>query len=713
MSCCLEKLHSSITILSLLLHVKEHPGLFLFSRLGQRFLTKGHTTPIAPTPHLIPIQAMRFSNSIRVLVALILCLHPLLHAAVLGHWRFEGTGSAFLADSSGNNISLMVVNTAPVSATSTGFPNPIPTIGQANLQAANFGLFQTGNFSAGDRPAFTVSDITVEAFAKLGAVTPGTQYIAAQWAFTGGNQRSWGFAVAGSTPPAGLAQGELFMVASANGSTTFVLGSGLVIPVGTAQHLAVSFDSQSRQLTFRSTDLATALSRIAIIPLNISGFFNSAADLNIGSYNGNALRWTGLLDEVRLHNSAQPELLININQLPPVTIAPPGGSFDIGPVNVTLSSVADGEIRYTLDGSEPVAASPLYSAPFPLNASGTIRTRLFSGDDAGPITAADFTIIGSPRLGRVVPRHSREIASSNFSIGAETMDRDYTVYENWKTHLGPLGAKKARIQSGWAKTELVKGTYDFTWIDAIVNDMIAQGVEPWVTICYGNPIYAGGGGIDLGDGLPTSATALAAWDAYVTALVTRYANVIDEWEVWNEPDNGSSAAQYADFYMRTAAVIRAAQPASTILLGAYTYDAINQYNTAVMNRIQTAGNLGLIDKVTYHPYASNPDSTYTTTLAFRDQVKAYDTRIWIRQGENEPRPKDRPVSPLETRPGARRARPNGHCVANSATLVETLNPVTSRSWNSITVARIIQRGCSPFPETAFSTAPMRKRQSNR
>ena len=36
------------------------------------------------------------------------------------------------------------------------------------------------------------------------------------------------------------------------------------------------------------------------------------------------------------------------------------------------------------------------------------------------------------------------------------MDRDYTVYEKWKEHLGPLGFKKARLQAGWAKTEQEK-----------------------------------------------------------------------------------------------------------------------------------------------------------------------------------------------------------------------------------------------------------------
>jgi hypothetical protein len=48
--------------------------------------------------------------------------------------------------------------------------------------------------------------------------------------------------------------------------------------------------------------------------------------------------------------------------------------------------------------------------------------------------------------------------------------------------------KLARIQSGWAKTEQEKGKYDWAWLDEIIPDMVAQGVEPWVCICDVNTI---------------------------------------------------------------------------------------------------------------------------------------------------------------------------------------------------------------------------------
>ena len=64
-------------------------------------------------------------------------------------------------------------------------------------------------------------------------------------------------------------------------------------------------------------------------------------------------------------------------------------------------------------------------------------------------------------LGKIRARRAKEIEASNWSVGAETMDRDYTVYQYWKSYLGALGFKKARVQGGWAKTEKRHGQYDW------------------------------------------------------------------------------------------------------------------------------------------------------------------------------------------------------------------------------------------------------------
>ena len=213
------------------------------------------------------------------------------------------------------------------------------------------------------------------------------------------------------------------------------------------------------------------------------------------------------------------------------------------------------------------------------------------------------------------------------------MDRDYTVYANWKAYLGPLGVKKARVQSGWAKTEKKPGVYDWSWLDEIIFDMAEQGVEPWLSISYGNPLYADGGGTRLGAAIPKTDEALQAWERYTRGLVARYKNVVDEWEVWNEPNGHNPPALYAELLIRTAEAVRSVQPEARILAMALAgVDAA--YADAVLGLVAERGKLHLIDEVTYHPYRRNPDASYDEVEQLRRVVTGYAPHITIRQGEN-------------------------------------------------------------------------------
>ncbi|MCB1127440.1 MAG: chitobiase/beta-hexosaminidase C-terminal domain-containing protein, partial [Verrucomicrobiae bacterium] len=63
----------------------------------------------------------------------------------------------------------------------------------------------------------------------------------------------------------------------------------------------------------------------------------------------------------------------------------PAGGWREGPVLVTISSwQTGGVIRYTLDGSEPTATSPLYEHPLNLEGSTIFRAAAFAGDQ--PVT---------------------------------------------------------------------------------------------------------------------------------------------------------------------------------------------------------------------------------------------------------------------------------------------------------------------------------------
>ena len=238
-----------------------------------------------------------------------------------------------------------------------------------------------------------------------------------------------------------------------------------------------------------------------------------------------------------------------------------------------------------------------------------------------------------PELGWVATRPAAEIKSSTWSIGAETLDRNFALYKNYKDWLGPLGVKRVRLQAGWARTERVKGVYDWEWLDEPVRDAVTQGVQPWINVSYGNPLYPGGGKGSLGSKLPQSPEALRAWEAWLRAMVGRYKDVVTEWEIWNEPDETVEAVAYADFYERSARLIRQEQPQAHLIaigLARFHWNWLEKF----FNRLKKRNALHLIDELTYHGYTANPDEHYADVSRLKELAHSYSSNIRLRQGEN-------------------------------------------------------------------------------
>ncbi len=245
--------------------------------------------------------------------------------------------------------------------------------------------------------------------------------------------------------------------------------------------------------------------------------------------------------------------------------------------------------------------------------------------------------ISFPLIGKVQPRNASEIASSNWLIGCETLDRDYADYDQYKEYLNPLGIKRLRLQAGWAKTEKVKGQYNWAWLDHIVNDAVQRELQPWLQFSYGNSIYEGGGGINLAAGVPLSEAALAAWDKWVTAMVTRYKDKVCDWEVWNEPNFSdnlyNTPEKAAALNIRTAEIVRKIQP-NAIISGLAIGHIDLKYADAFFKALHDAGKLQLFDNMTYHDYVYNPDSHYPKVMKLKAVLEKYAPNMPLRQGEN-------------------------------------------------------------------------------
>lgn len=240
-------------------------------------------------------------------------------------------------------------------------------------------------------------------------------------------------------------------------------------------------------------------------------------------------------------------------------------------------------------------------------------------------------------IGRMKTRKASEIKSSDLGIGCEVLDRDFALYDAYKDYLGELGVKHARFQSGWAKTEKQKGIYDFKWLDSVLDDCLSKRIQPWICICYGNPIYPDGGSEQSSSKLPIAGEALEGWLAYVGKLVNQYKGKVFEWEIWNESDHqnfrGATAEDYAVFYLETAEVIRSIQPKAKIVVGGMCSSGVTDYIRTVFDYINNQGQIKMIDGITFHGYPNNPDATFKANLELVDFVKQYGDHIVARQGE--------------------------------------------------------------------------------
>ena len=179
-------------------------------------------------------------------------------------------------------------------------------------------------------------------------------------------------------------------------------------------------------------------------------------------------------------------------------------------------------------------------------------------------------------IGRISPCHARDVRTSKIGLGFEKLDRDVFDPANAYDPVAALGVKWIRIQSGWARTERKKGVFDFAWLDMIVDNLIARGLQPWMCLCYGNGLYDDAAAKVFGAvGCPPIKTEeqKAAWHRYVATVAARYSGRVAHFEVWNEPDgdwcwkHGANGREYGEFALATAAAVREGNPRAHTIMG--------------------------------------------------------------------------------------------------------------------------------------------------
>lgn len=257
-------------------------------------------------------------------------------------------------------------------------------------------------------------------------------------------------------------------------------------------------------------------------------------------------------------------------------------------------------------------------------------------------------------IGKLKPRKSTEIESSALGVGFETLDRDmWDANQAWPV-LNELGVKWARVQTGWARSEKEPGVYDFSWLDEIVNKLIERGVQPWLSISYGNPVYTGSKACVAADGsfseveCPANGVGFPpvhtphereGWSGFVRALARHFRDRVTHYEIWNEPDllsfwqSGPKAAEYVDLVRLTAIPLREEHPEAKIIGGAIAW-GMTVWSLKWLEDCMKAGMHEWVDIVTYHGYKSVPERHSSQEIAgFRRILQTYKKDLPYWQGE--------------------------------------------------------------------------------
>ena len=243
------------------------------------------------------------------------------------------------------------------------------------------------------------------------------------------------------------------------------------------------------------------------------------------------------------------------------------------------------------------------------------------------------------KIGTIVPKASKDIKKSRIGLGFEKLDRDVFDPEKAYPYVAQTGVKWARLQSGWQRTEKEKGVYDFAWLDSVVDNLIAIGVEPWLCLCYGNQLYTEMAKEHFGavGCVPIhTQEERDAWRNYVQATVSHFKGRIRCYEVWNEPDamhgwkHGPSGTELGEFTIATAKACKEADPDCKVI--GFCTCRTNRFH--FIEELCETGVCDYLDSISYHCYSIHDQDFEDTYKYYEGICKQYNPAMTVVQGES-------------------------------------------------------------------------------
>ncbi len=180
------------------------------------------------------------------------------------------------------------------------------------------------------------------------------------------------------------------------------------------------------------------------------------------------------------------------------------------------------------------------------------------------------------------------------------------------------GFRFIRMDFAWEAIERVKGEYDFTEYDKLLDGLTKRGIRPIFILDYNNRFYGDLRGI-------TTEENREAFANFAAAGAKRYANKGILWELWNEPNISGfwNPQPSADDYMKLANItlpmIKKADPQSICIA-----PATSEIDLGFLEKCFKQGLLDMIDAVSVHPYRqNNPESVESEIKKLRSLIAKY------------------------------------------------------------------------------------------
>jgi polysaccharide biosynthesis protein PslG len=165
-----------------------------------------------------------------------------------------------------------------------------------------------------------------------------------------------------------------------------------------------------------------------------------------------------------------------------------------------------------------------------------------------------------------------------------------------------------RVLVDWSRIEPVRGQYDWSHLDDVVNAAGVRHLEVLGVIAY-TPDWA-----RAPDTYFTAPPVNPAdYAAFAAEVARRYADRVSSWELWNEPNlplffgfTPHNAAPYTELLKAAYPAIKAVQPRSTVVAAGLSRLIGDESPPAFLAQMYAAGAKGYFDAAAAHPYVS-PD----------------------------------------------------------------------------------------------------------